>query len=35
MLINIIFFVTMIPIAFLTMLWLSKEMAQAFKEFAE
>ena len=35
MVINIIFFVIMIPTAFLTVLWLSKEMAQAFKEFAE
>ena len=33
--VNIIFFVTMLPTTFLTMLWLSKEMAKALKEFSE
>ena len=32
MLINIIFFITLIPATFLTMLWLSKEMVEAFKD---
>ena len=35
MLINIIFFVTMIPATFLTMLWLAGEMMQAFEDFSE
>ena len=33
--VNIIFFITMIPTTFLTMLWLSKEMKKAWKEFPE
>ena len=35
MLINAIFFVIMIPATFLTMLWLSIELAKAFEEFSE
>ena len=33
--VNIIFFITMIPTTFLAMLWLSNETVQAFKEFLE
>ena len=33
--VNIIFFITMMPTTFLTMLWLSKEMLQAFKGLEE
>ena len=32
MLINVIFFVTLIPTTFLTMKWLSKEMIEGFKD---
>ena len=35
MLINIIFFVTIIPTTFLTMLWLINEMIQAFEDFQD
>ena len=35
MLINAIFFITMIPTTFLTMLWLINEMVQAFEELPE
>ena len=35
MLINIIFFVTITPITFLTMLWLKDEMIQAFEDFQD
>ena len=33
--VNIIFFIAMIPTTFLTMLWLKNEMVQEFKEFPE
>ena len=35
MLINIIFFVTITPIIFLSMLWLINEMIQAFEDFQD
>ena len=35
MLINVIFFVIMIPTTFWAMLWLSTELAKAFKDFSE
>ena len=35
MLINIIFFVTMIPTTFAAIIWLTKEMAQAFEAFQD
>ena len=33
--VNIIFFITMIPTTFLAMLWLSNEMIKEFKKFSE
>ena len=33
--VNIIFFITMMPTTFLAMLWLSNEMVQAFEELSE
>ena len=35
MLINIIFFIAMIPTTILTMLWITKEMIQAFEDFQD
>ena len=32
--VNIIFFITLIPTTFLAMLWLINEMVQAFEEFS-